>query len=187
MSYQEALENIGEVSSREMLARYEDYRAGRITLQQFKDMAITVIALANEQGRIMAELSYSAWLQSTGREPYTVAAAAVGHYRNTERMGKAIDTIMGGVEDTADMRLQRLAYGESVESSQRAFHSAMETDEVAGGWVRGLDSKPCQLCRWWYRDGRVWPISHEMPTHTGCTCNPIPTEEPAVPLSRRRR
>jgi hypothetical protein len=42
------------------------------------------------------------------------------------------------------------------------------------------------MCRWWHRDGRVWPTSHTMPTHKGCECTqrPVVTDR-VLSLSRR--
>lgn len=177
MSYQEVLENLGETTSREVLARLRDYEQGRITAEQFTAMAVTVIALANEQGRIAAELSYSAWLQAAGYEPIPAAAEPIGHYRNTDRLTKAVETVRTGPAETVETRLDRLARSESVESSQRSFGHAMKKDGRAAGWQRGLDAKPCGLCREWHLGGKVWPISVGMPTHKGCTCNQVPVEK----------
>lgn len=86
-------------------------------------------------------------------------------------MGMAVDTILA---DTAPegvaMKLGRLALAESIEAARAVTTSLMRGSERVDGWIRQLDSDPCELCTWWHRDGRVWPADHEMPTHKGCAC-----------------
>lgn len=70
-----------------------------------------------------------------------------------------------------DMRLERLARSEVFEAAQQATHEAMQQQDLIEGWVRHMDADPCQLCVWWWREGRVWPKAHPMPTHKGCNCS----------------
>ncbi|AWG51484.1 hypothetical protein DDT48_20160 [Mycobacteroides abscessus] len=79
---------------------------------------------------------------------------------------------MADQTNAPDMRLQRMARGEVFEAAQRATHDAMQKQPLVEGWVRHMDADPCQLCRWWWREGRIWPKSHRMPTHKGCNCQP---------------
>ncbi|WP_099024461.1 structural protein [Mycolicibacterium palauense] len=72
--------------------------------------------------------------------------------------------------NVSGMRLERLARSEVFETAQNATHEAMQEQDLIEGWVRHMDADPCQLCRWWWRDGRVWPKAHPMPTHKGCNC-----------------
>ena len=74
--------------------------------------------------------------------------------------------------NTPDMRLERLARSEVFEAAQQATHDAMQKQPLVEGWVRHMDADPCQLCRWWWRDGRIWPKAHPMPRHKGCNCQP---------------
>lgn len=87
-----------------------------------------------------------------------------------ERFDRAVETILDGPEELAAMRLSRLGFSESVEQARRVTSDYMRGTEQVTGWVRQMDSDPCELCRWWWRDGRIWPESHTMPTHKGCCC-----------------
>lgn len=73
---------------------------------------------------------------------------------------------------SAAMRLERLARSEVFEAAQQATHDAMQQQPLVEGWIRQMDADPCQLCVWWWRDGRVWPKAHPMPRHKGCNCQP---------------
>lgn len=86
------------------------------------------------------------------------------------RFDKAVATILDGDEEVAALRLGRLALAESVDSARAVSSEYMQGTRQVDGWTRQLDSDPCELCHWWHRDGRVWPASHTMPTHKGCTC-----------------
>lgn len=189
MSYQEALDNIGKTTERALVSSYQRVVAGAMSMALFQDLAVTLIALGQAQGRMAAEVSFLAWLQATiGADALPVAAAPLPHYRDEKRLRKAIVTVTekGDLDQAAvESQLGRLAFAETVESSQRAFGEAMEQSPHAESWVRGLEPKACELCVWWWRDGRVWPKSHSMPTHKGCTCTPIPSqEEAAAPVSK---
>ncbi|MCV7303113.1 hypothetical protein H7J93_26160 [Mycobacterium barrassiae] len=72
--------------------------------------------------------------------------------------------------NSPDMRLERLARSEVFEAAQQATHDAMQKQLLVEGWVRQFDADPCQLCRWWWREGRIWPKAHPMPRHPGCNC-----------------
>lgn len=177
MTYQEALTRLGESTERAVLAELQNYYAGVISLDQFVDLAGTVVMLGQQQGRIAAELSLVAWLQGIGAAADPIAAAPLAHFQDHGRIRDALWTITaGGGNDQVKNRLSRMAYSETVESSQRAFLEALKESNHAGGWVRGLEPGACQLCRWWSRDGQEWPVDHVMPTHPGCTCTPIPVE-----------
>lgn len=75
---------------------------------------------------------------------------------------------------SAQMRFERLARAEGQEAAARAYSEAVKESEQVTGWARGISADACQLCRWWGRGGRVWNADHAMPTHKGCTCNPVP-------------
>jgi hypothetical protein len=71
-----------------------------------------------------------------------------------------------------DMRVERLARAEVFEAAQQATHDAMQQQPLVEGWVRHMDADPCEQCVWWWREGRIWPKAHRMPTHKGCNCQP---------------
>lgn len=78
-------------------------------------------------------------------------------------------------EDTLRMKLERLVTNDYYFTAQETTHQAMQAqDNLIIGWTRDMEATACQLCRWWDRDGRVWPVTHRMPTHKGCACSQKP-------------
>lgn len=73
---------------------------------------------------------------------------------------------------TASMRLERLARSEPLETAQQAAVAAIAEQPLTQGWTRGMDADPCQLCVWWWREGRIWPKAHPFQSHKGCNCQP---------------
>lgn len=90
-----------------------------------------------------------------------------------DRLTKAASTL-AALEDVTPERWERLARSEPLEAAARAYSDGVRRSPHVTGWTRGLSANACQLCRWWSRDGKVWPDDHPMPTHKGCTCNPAP-------------
>jgi alkanesulfonate monooxygenase SsuD/methylene tetrahydromethanopterin reductase-like flavin-dependent oxidoreductase (luciferase family) len=45
---------------------------------------------------------------------------------------------------------------EPLERTQRASVDAMATQPLDEGWTRQMDADPYPLCRWWWREGRMW-------------------------------
>ena len=86
------------------------------------------------------------------------------------RFDRAVSTILDGGDEAAAMRLGRLALAEVIESARTVSAEYMRGTRQVSGWVRQLDSDPCELCTHWSWNGRVWPAGHSMPTHKGCAC-----------------
>lgn len=74
--------------------------------------------------------------------------------------------------DAAETRLARLARAEPLEAAHQGTDDAVQKQPLVQGWVRQMDADPCELCRWWWRQGRVWPKDHPFQRHTGCNCRP---------------
>lgn len=89
---------------------------------------------------------------------------------NRSRFDRAVSTILDGQAEAAAMRLGRLALSEAVDSARAVCAEYMRGTRRVSGWVRQLDSDPCELCTHWSWNGRVWPADHSMPTHKGCAC-----------------
>lgn len=86
------------------------------------------------------------------------------------RFDRALATILDGTEDSIAMRIGRLALSEAIESARGVSSQYMRGSRKVDGWIRELDSDPCELCTHWSWNGRVWPADHSMPTHKGCAC-----------------
>ena len=179
MSYTETLHELGQETERQILALWR-LVPGELDPADFDELAAVIIATASAQGAALAELSLVAVIDAqTGAVAPLTAATMPAHHLDTDRLVRALRTARESSGDPI-MRLARLARSEPVESSQRAYSRALAESPVVEGWYRGLDADPCQLCRWWHRDGRVWPKSHPMPTHTGCECGPVAVLVPSV-------
>ena len=86
------------------------------------------------------------------------------------RFDTAVTTILDGGDEAVAMRLGRLALAEVIESARTVSAEYMRGTRQVSGWIRQLDSDPCELCTHWSWNGRVWPAGHSMPTHKGCAC-----------------
>lgn len=86
------------------------------------------------------------------------------------RFDRAVSTILDGGDEAAAMRLGRLALAEAIDSARAVAAEYMRGTQQVSGWIRQLDSDPCELCTHWSWNGRVWPAGHSMPTHKGCAC-----------------
>lgn len=123
------------------------------------------------------------------REPETapVSSDEVDRWTDPDRLEKAVNTILRSQEDEDDTprssqgmgerpgpenRLERLGRSEVAETGQNALHAALQTTEGVEGWRREMEPGACQLCQWWWREGRIWPKAHPMPKHKGCECTP---------------
>lgn len=87
---------------------------------------------------------------------------------------QAVTTVLNGPEDGIPVRLERLVRGAVSEAAQKTRGRAIRDTGIFRGWTRGIDSGSCELCVWWWREGRVWPKDHVMPTHAGCDCVQVP-------------
>lgn len=160
-----------------------------LTYQDFLEAAPAVIAQANLAGAVLAQTALNTLLASLEAELVTVGSLALlDHLMDLDRLSRAVGTCLE-VEETARMRLGRLAGAEPVEATQRSFSGLMGQSEAVQGWTRMLEPDACQLCQWWAREGRIWPADHEMPTHKGCLCTPRPvvTDSVIADVSRSAR
>jgi hypothetical protein len=181
--FQAATENLAADTERAALALYAQYRSGQVS---DSDTALLIAGLINRSNASAVSLA-DVWLavqieEQTGQPVPTVGVLPVD---SSERLVKAATTILqtsqsamfsepdsNSLANDADMRLERLARSEVFETAQQATHDAMQKQPLVEGWVRHMDADPCQLCRWWWREGRIWPKAHPMPRHKGCNCQP---------------
>jgi hypothetical protein len=125
------------------------------------------IAAFNEYGRLMGV----DFLEGAVEEIDTPESNALfDRLQNGEFDG--LPAVWEHAPDAADTRLERLARAETFNAAQQGTHDAMQRQEGVEGWVRSMDADPCQLCRWWWREGKVWPKVHPFQRHKGCNCQP---------------
>lgn len=188
MSYRDELLALGERSEKALVEIYRRYAQGLID----RETAVTIIAdllgAANSQAAALADVALAAQLMVDVQQP-VATAGIVRPISDTERLAKAAGTLLtvADASDVPEAIVARIARAEPYEASQRAFTEAVEKSGLTRGWIRGLEPDACQLCRWWWRDGRVWPKGHRMPTHTGCACTPIPVVRDDIPHTGHTR
>ena len=172
MSYRDQITNLGDRSEQRVLELYDRYEAGEIGHDETVALIAAVVAQANSRAVTLADLSLAATLMLQIQRP--VATIGLRPPDNDlDRLHKAATTLLA-IEGLTRERVARLARSEPLEAAQRAYSEAMAQSKHVNGWRRKLSANACQLCRWWWREGQVWPADHPMPTHKGCTCSPQP-------------
>lgn len=176
MSYAATLETLSERTERVIMQLWAAVGRGDIDLATFQEIAAPLIARANAHGVILADLALAAATSQATGQAIVAASMASPHHTDPARISGALATILGTDPEQLDPepRLARLARSEPVNASQRAYSDGIKRSGWARGWVRDLNGDGCQLCTWWWREGRIWPKNHEMPTHVGCQCIPKP-------------
>lgn len=169
------LHELGERTARQVLALLDQLDAGALQLSQVPELAAVLVKLGADQA---AALAVSEMVQDMadagvppGRLPSVSGVTAHTSLANAEM---AAATVVAGPREQVATRLARLARGAVSRGAQDARESTMQRSELVEGWTRGVDSTSCQLCVWWWREGRVWPKTHHMPRHPGCTCVQVP-------------
>lgn len=172
MTYQDQLEATVSETAAQVAAAVALYEAGKVTADTLAALAAAFVTAGNGAAAALADLS----LASTLTTKLGTVVAPLGITRpldDPERLTKAADTLLSA-ENASLARWERLARAEGQEAAARAYSEGIRRSRHVTGWRRGISGSACQLCRWWSRGGQVWPDSHPMPTHKGCTCHPEP-------------
>lgn len=148
------------------------YEAGDIGLQLFLDSMGQLVDQARAQGSAKAVQILRAYVESALDTPVVISPSIPP--ADFQRLTQALTTILGSDKDTL-MQIERLIRGETTKAAQDAYGDSMKNIPEVEGWVRGLDSGACELCHWWWREGRVFHPSTPMQRHTGCLCHQVPT------------
>lgn len=171
------LARLGNQGRAALLDTYNLYLEGHITRDVFNDVSANVLQHINERGATYGRLSYESLASTlTGRDfnPTAAAAATPAPSTTEARLARGLDTILDGDPDQIEMRLDRLGHTAPIEQVQLGYDSGLQADPLVEGWTRGLNDSACQLCQWWWRDGRVWEKEHPLQTHKGCLCQKVP-------------
>lgn len=176
MTYRNALHRLGDDTAARVLAIYASFTEGNLDSDETVGLIATTVALGNSRATALADASLAATLMLALREPIPTLGL-LPPPGDVQRLHKAAGTLLDVVEDTPDplARVGRLGHSEPLTRAADAFSEGMAKSVHVTGWRRGLSGSPCQLCRWWWRDGTIWPATHPMPTHKGCSCTPQPT------------
>lgn len=181
--YEERLRRLAARIARAVLRLWLRVDEGNLPAAAFTDLTVGIISVGNRRGRTLARLTLRAEV-----EALTFTPSPVPDYPEPDdgpRLRKALDTIQESGLDT-EMQLERLATDEPINAATTAFSDGIREHPLIHGWVREMDSDPCELCVWWWREGRVWHPDHPMPRHTGCACRPRPTTTRSNYQSKRQ-
>lgn len=174
--YQQQIEALAVSSAAQVAAIYVALQAGQVTEVEAGQLITSVVAMANAGAATLADAYVSVQIETGGGIP--TPSTGLIPADDTERLTQAVATILDERVDTpepavkAGMRFDRLARAEPLETAQRASIAVMDAQPMVEGWTRQLDGDPCQLCRWWWREGRIWPKNHPFQSHKGCNCQP---------------
>lgn len=169
------LGELGERTARQVLDLLDQMHAGTILPAQLAELAAVLVKLGGDQaaGMVVGDLVRDLELAGARGRQLPPVAGITGHVQ-APAVQQAVATVMAGDELAQRARLERLARSAVARAGQDARGEAIRQAPAVAGWTRGVDSDSCQLCRWWWREGRVWPKTHHMPRHPGCTCVQVP-------------
>lgn len=173
LSFEEMLERLGRQGRLALLDTWKLYKEGYIARDTFIDVSATLLEHISDQSANYGRISYGAVMAQTTGQPLPAPSAIGGNSRKA-KIAQSIETIMDGETSDQSFRLGRLGYVVPMEETQQAYQIELQRDTKVEGWQRGLNSDACELCRWWWREGRIWPKDHPMPTHKGCKCQQVP-------------
>ena len=176
MTYRDTITRLAGSTEDAALDLHRRWEAGDLTDNEFAALLAALVARANGRATAVADLALAASITVSLRRP-VAPLGLLPPTSDTARLERAARTLRGRLEDTPDpaARVARLGRAEPLTAAARAYSAGMATSPHVTGWSRGLSGKACQLCQWWSGGGRVFPAERPMPTHTGCTCTPIPT------------
>lgn len=172
MSFETEIASIVKKATGQAAKLVTMFEAGDIGLQLFLDSMGQLVDQARAQGSAKAVQVLRAYVESALDTPVVISPSIPP--ADFQRLTQALTTILGSDKDTL-MQVERLIRGETTKAAQDAYGDSMQNIPEVEGWVRGLDSAACELCHWWWREGRVFHPSTPMQRHTGCMCHQVPT------------
>lgn len=186
MTYRDTVLRLGDDTAARVLAVHAALQAGELTIGEAIAVIVTIVGRANHRATSLADLALAATLSvRTGQAVPTLGLAPPAD--QPARLARSASTLLDLLPDTPDpqARVARLGRSEPLTRAQEARGQALTEHKQVQGWVRSVSGTGCQLCRWWARDGRVWPADYSMPTHKGCSCSQTPVLRDSVkPVSR---
>ena len=133
-----------------------------------------ILAGYNGRATSLAATAFAAQASIVTATPTPVTVLSIPD--DTDRLAKAATTVLdvARASDVPEAIIGRLGRSEPLNTAARTYSDNIAASPLVEGWTRHMDADPCQLCKWWWRDGRVWPKKHRFQTHTGCACVPRP-------------
>lgn len=175
--FEDMLERLGAQGRQAIANTYQLYQDGLIDLGTFRDVASELLQHVNELGATYGRMSYeqvAAFIADQQPDMATAAAARPTVSTSTAGISESLQTILDGDPEQILMRLERLGYVLPIQVTQDGYAAGLQSDQRAEGWTRGMNDNACQLCVWWWREGRIWPKRHPLQTHNGCKCQQVP-------------
>lgn len=201
--YQEPLTALAAGAVRQVVAAYLSFLDGLLTRDETVRYIASAIAVANGRARALADVAMAAEVMTQLGEAVPVqplqrvddterltqavttifdeGEPEVVDLDSTEAEVVDVDTptdVAAAAEPKprarVRVRLERLANSEPLAQAADAASAAMAKTPEVTGWTRQLSANACQLCRWWWREGRIWPAEHPFQHHKGCACTPKP-------------
>lgn len=166
------LAELADRTAAQVLAILEQVAQGLVSLDAVPELAAVVAELGGVQAAALTTAELELVISSAVGRP--VSLPEPGSFVDGQKIQAAAATVVAGPADELEQRLARLARSVVARAGQDAREQGIRSSPAVEGWTRGLDSKSCELCGWWWREGRVWPKSHHMPRHPGCTCVQVP-------------
>lgn len=189
LRFEDMLERLSGEGKKALVNTWTLYDDGLIDRDAFMDVASNLLAHVAERGAIFGRMSYRSVIASmTGLEPGRISSnlAKPRDMTTANGVSRALATIVEGDPETIVTRLTRLGSIVPIEETQYGYSEELKSDPQTEGWIRGLNDGACELCEFWYWDGRIWPKDHDMPTHKGCMCQQIPTVGQVTETQRTR-
>lgn len=169
------LHELGERTARQVLALLDQLDAGVLQLAQVPELVAVLVKLGADQAAGLAVAELVQQMAAAGVPPGSLPRmAGVTAHSTLTGAETAAATVVAGPREQVAARLARLSRAAVARAAQDARQAALQGSGLVEGWTRGVDSTSCQLCVWWWRNGRVWPKEHHMPRHPGCTCVQVP-------------
>lgn len=196
MSYQDEATELADTVAEGVLAALAAHVAGQISADVLVSVVAAYLAAGTNGAAALGDVALAAAVTVATGTP----AGPLGITRpadDPERLARAARTILADLKpddeaslSRAQMRYQRLVEAEIRQAVADAYDEAVSTSKAVTGWRRGLEPDACQLCRWWARDGRVWPADYPIQRHPGCDCSQLittNTEPIRQPYANSRR
>lgn len=152
MGYQSVVRRIREDSQRKVIAAWTMYGKGYIDRAKFEQLAAAILGQAGAAASSAADLAVS--VELTRLNNRLAAASGTSGQLAQRSYIASLQTVLDGDGDVL-VKLERLSLNAPLDAAQNAYGAAVASSGVTG-WVRQMDDDPCQLCRWWWREGRVW-------------------------------
>lgn len=179
-AYEARIRALGESVAGMLEALWARHESGAIDRAEFVALGAIIVAAANGQAAGLARLSVAAFVAVETGAPLPLVTTDPPEWRtDTDRLGRALETVAAAEAATIPGRLRRLGKAEPADTAAATREdviSSWDTEPGIEGWTRQLESDPCDLCRWWAEESGKFPPNARMARHTGCVC----TQQPII-------